>query len=259
MSNGSIDVVDASPFTVAKANQEGMDLRFFCGTLNVNWPGYLAPAGTDLASADDAGFETAVQGLRGKTIGVGAIGGGQQAISDSILGSAGVEPSEVQYVAVGFGEGAIGQLEAGNVDVVLTYPFLTQQAGDRGTVIVDVPEHAPDELRGAMNAGWVAPKDWLDANPEAAEAFCDALGDGVSFVQDAENATRTEEILSERFGLSGVSVEDDLLGEGKPLSLLTNELDCGSLEQALAIGLEQAQFAAEPAQTCDNLLWQPAG
>lgn len=258
LSNGSIHIVDASPFVVAKANQEGMDLRFFCGTLNVNWPGFLARADSDTVDADEAGFEAAVQALRGKVIGVGARGGGIEAISNSILGAAGLSPRDVEYGAVGFGEGAIGQLEIGNVDALLTYPYLTQQAGDRGALVVDVPSHAPEKLRDAMNAGWVASKSWLESHPDAAEAFCAGLGDGVSFVQDESNSARTSEVLGARFGLADVDVGTELLGEGKPLALLTTELDCRSMEYALEIGLQQDQFEAEPAPNCDNLLWDGA-
>lgn len=252
LSNRSIDVVDQSPIVAAKYNQDGGDARLFCGTTDRQWGTIVRKAGTDPAAAGDD-WKAAVRSWKGLSFGVPTLQGAVHFWVLDILAEAGLEPNDLNFVATGAGEAALTTLDAGQVDLMWTWPFMTQMLGDRGEVVLDVAEQAPDAIKNQMQGSWIANAEWLEKNPETARKFCDTMATAIEFIQDPANAEKVMPVLKDEFGVSQEVAESALAPDG-PMNRLTTELSCGNLSLALDSAVRHGQLAATPEQTCGTLL-----
>ncbi|AWH93080.1 hypothetical protein A6035_13880 [Dietzia lutea] len=253
LSNNSIDVVDQSPIVAAKYNQDGGEARLFCGTTDRQWGSIVRAAGGAPAIADGEDWKEAVRSWKGMSFGVPVLQGAVHFWTLDIIEEAGLSSDDLDFIATGVGEAALSSLETGQVDLLWTWPFLTQMLGDRGEVVFDVAEQAPDQISDQMQAGWIANARWLDENPDAAQAFCETMESAIDFVQNPANASEVEPILQDAFGVDGQTAALALAEDG-PMIRLTTTLSCNSLMLALEGAVRHGQVAETPEQNCDTLL-----
>lgn len=250
----SLSIVGQTPTTVAQAREQGIDVQAFCTMNPVDWTGYIALADSPLPTAEEVGYEEAVRALEGKTIGIAARGSGTEIISNATLESVGMSPEDVNYVAVGFGEGALTNLYEGNVDALVTYPFMTQQGAERTKSVLDLATDAPAERYEVTSAVYFAKSSWLEANPDLALAWCDALQESMDFVIDPANWSAVEPVIERVYGIREPEVMDAVLADDGPLSLIhAGPVDCDGLQTWLE--MSRAGGLIEQEHSCDEIVW----
>ena len=128
--------------------------------------------------------------LKGMKIGVSAPGSSTNMVADLILSRVGLQPSDVTFVEVGTGQGAViafrgGQIDAlSNVDPVMT---ILEQKGDI-RIIADTRtlKGTIDVFGGPMPSGCLyAPFEFIQKNPNTVQALTYALAHALKWLQTA--------------------------------------------------------------------------
>ena len=131
-----------------------------------------------------------VADLKGKKIGVTAPGSSTNVLANFVLAKAGLKPSDVSFVGVGAGSGAVAAMRAGQIDAMSNLdPVITllQRSGDLN-VITDtrIMSQAEKVFGGPMPAGCLyCPQTFLDKNPNTAQALTNAMVRANKWIQQA--------------------------------------------------------------------------
>jgi NitT/TauT family transport system substrate-binding protein len=113
--------------------------------------------------------------LRGKLIAVNALAGLSQALTDSVLASAGVTGSQVRWTVIPFPDMAAA-LAARRVDAAfMIQPYLAGQKPGTVTELADIDSGA---IRSFPITGYVTTAAWAQHNPGTLAAFTKALREG---------------------------------------------------------------------------------
>lgn len=127
-----------------------------------------------VASAVIAGAATGIQApedLVRKRIGVNELGGVNQIVTSVWLRKYGVDPTEVNFVALPFPE-LVPAVVSGRLDAAQVPLSMAARAGDDVVIMEDPYRHGTGKV---VFAGYVVTNDWLEANPDAARAFLASL------------------------------------------------------------------------------------
>ena len=187
---GSADVVSGAFEHTLHMQSKGQFYRAFVlqgrapmigvGVSKKNMPGYKSPAD-----------------LKGKKIGVTAPGSSTNMVVSFFLAKHGLKDSDVSFIGVGAGAGAVTALRSGQIDAISnTDPVVSMLAmpGDID-IIVDTRtlKDTQEIFGGNMPAGSLyAPQAFLDANPNTAQALTNAIVRADKWIQKAS----VEEIAS---------------------------------------------------------------
>jgi NitT/TauT family transport system substrate-binding protein len=141
--------------------------------------------------------------LRGMRIGVTALGSQTQFMVEYLAIQAGLDPSEVSFVSVGGGSGAIAAIRNGAVDAVVTgEPALTTLASADDTKIVAdtrTNEGTIAVYGGLYPSGTLyARADFINQNPRTVQAFTLALVRALIWI-DHSSAEDMAEVLPEEW------------------------------------------------------------
>lgn len=134
-------------------------------------------------------FKT-VADLKGKKIGVTAPGSSTNVLANFVLAKAGLKPSDVSFVGVGAGSGAVAAMRAGQIDAMSNLdPVITllTRSGDM-KIVTDTRNMAEAEkvFGGPMPAGCLyAPQPFLDKHPHTAQALANAMVRANKWIQQA--------------------------------------------------------------------------
>lgn len=134
-------------------------------------------------------FKT-VADLKGKKIGVTAPGSSTNVLANFVLAKAGLKPSDVSFVGVGAGSGAVAAMRAGQIDAMSNLdPVVTllTRSGDM-KIVTDTRNMAEAEkvFGGPMPAGCLyAPQPFLDKHPHTAQALANAMVRANKWIQQA--------------------------------------------------------------------------
>jgi NitT/TauT family transport system substrate-binding protein len=128
--------------------------------------------------------------LRGKKIGVSAPGSSTNMVANLLLSRAGVKASEVSYVGVGTGAGAIAALRSGQIDAISnTDPIMTmlEQKGDVRIVSDTRTLKGTQEVFGGPMpaAVFYTHLDFVKNNPRTCQALANAIVRGLKWLQTA--------------------------------------------------------------------------
>ena len=131
-----------------------------------------------------------VADLKGKKIGVTAPGSSTNIVANFVLGKAGLKPSDVSFVGVGAGNGAVAAMRAGQIDAISNLdPVITLLARSGDLKIVSdtrKPDEAEKVFGGPMPAACLyAPQPFLDKNPRTAQALANAIVRADKWIQQA--------------------------------------------------------------------------
>jgi len=128
---------------------------------------------------------TDVQGLAGKNVGVSSAGSGSDFATRIGLQAAGLDPSEVNILPLGSKSNRVAALTSGQIQGGVDNPPTSVGLQQQGLHVLfdlaDMDIHAP-------NIVYAAQQTWLESNPEAAQAFADALVEALE-VQRTDQAT----------------------------------------------------------------------
>ncbi|MFD7407808.1 ABC transporter substrate-binding protein [Streptomyces sp. NPDC059866] len=252
------DVGQVTVGTLAQGWQAGSKGAFFCGGIDVLQTTLMAPKGSDLPSVKEgASWQEVLKALEGKKIGIQTpVGSGLQLIFAAALEEAGVK--DVTYVNLGGGSSAaIAALGNGSVDVAQVNPTGTQFIEDAGSgkELLYMPD-GPSAYKDYYGSAWVAPTTFLEERPEAARAFCDAIGEALAFIKDPANAEASQNMLVKD---AGVTPPVAKLTIEQAYGDYTTKLDKGRLEKTLDAYVELGILKAQPDPTYESLVVEPKG
>ncbi|PUE33290.1 ABC transporter substrate-binding protein [Limnohabitans sp. Jir72] len=131
-----------------------------------------------------------VADLKGKKIGVTAPGSSTNVLVNYVLAKAGLKPSDVSFVGVGAGSGAVAAMRAGQIDAMSNLdPVITMltRSGDM-KIITDTRNMVESEkvFGGPMPAGCLyAPQPFLDKHPITVQALTNAMVRANQWIQQA--------------------------------------------------------------------------
>lgn len=132
---------------------------------------------------------TSPKDLPGRSVGVNALVGNVTLTSKAVVKAAGVDPGQVQFKVIPTAN-ALNALQTGQIDVMsLQEPNLTVAKQKLGvTVVVD---RATGPVADFSISGYVAPTDFVTANPRTAAAFARAMAKGQGDMADRKTVEKT--------------------------------------------------------------------
>ena len=131
-----------------------------------------------------------VADLKGKKIGVSAPGSSTNVMANFVLAKAGLKPTDVSFIGVGTGSGAVAAMRSGQIDAMSNLdPVITllQRSGDL-KIIADTRMVAESDkvFGGPMPAGCLyAPQTFIDKNPATVQALTNAMVRADMWIQKA--------------------------------------------------------------------------
>lgn len=159
--SGAIDIGPSNIASIAAAYIRGLHLNLFAPSVLVS---ASAPPTTVVAVLKDAPLRTA-KDLSGKVVALSTVRDLQQAAVMTWLDANGGDSKAVSFIEVPNAE-QLPALAAKRVDAaLLVEPFLTQAKADTRWLTRPYSSLAPQLL----TFGWIANKDWYDANPTAVQ------------------------------------------------------------------------------------------
>lgn len=131
-----------------------------------------------------------VADLRGKRIGVTAPGSSTNMMANLVLSRAGLKAADVSFIGVGTSAGALAALRSGQIDAISNIdPVMTmlEQKGDVRIVFdTRTLKGTREVFGGAMPAACLyAPLDFVQKNPNTAQALTHAIVHGLKWLQTA--------------------------------------------------------------------------
>jgi NitT/TauT family transport system substrate-binding protein len=188
--SGGIDMVANMPFMPYLANQQGSDLRFFCGMQNV--PYYRMVANKDV---------TSMAQLKGKRIGVSEKDTGADAyVVQEWLTALGLRLDRGDYTLLNTGGLAnrVAALKAGGTEATALVPPFDLQTIAAG--FNDLGQ-SPEVVKHFQWAAFIAKASWLKAHSADAVAFSRAIVRAARFLQDPANKAKAIQHLVEATGV----------------------------------------------------------
>ncbi|GAA1181830.1 ABC transporter substrate-binding protein [Ornithinimicrobium humiphilum] len=253
LTSGSIDVAQNAVSQVMSAQQQGHDVKFFCGGVAKAWNVVMVKADSPIQSVDPENWKEGFKALEGTTFGLDSLGAGQEAYFRALAADARVDMSTIELVAVGTVGEAAATLASGRVDAIFGYPFVQQSEVAAGNARVAVDMVASGHQL-PYHTGYFATTTWLEENPELARNFCEAITEADDYVNDEANVDDVVSFLVEDFGLDQ-AVAEQFAGPDGVTSIFSPELDCTAInlsaEHAEAAGLVET----DPQLRCEDMLW----
>ena len=214
--------------TVAKNSVPG-GISIVAGQYLDGQPGYGTNAYLVLA---DSGIRSAAD-LKGKTLGVNAVGTAVDIILRTYLKQNGIDPqADVKIVEIGFG--AMGAaLRERRIDLgSFVQPFQAVEIGKGGVTPLFLSTDALKPYSAIVTVGRNA---FLQQHPQAVRAFLDDWVRGLSWLTDAKNRDEAIKIMSD---ISKAPAETLALFYGKPgVDYFRDPRGCPSAE-ALQVGID---------------------
>lgn len=173
--SGSLTIAVSTPTVLLDATQAGLGLSALAGGTRF----LKEPATLSLVARQGVEVRTA-RDLEGKRVGVPGLRSVVDVLLRKWLLDKGAQVSKVAIVEAPFSQ-MKDLLKGGTLDAVAVLePFRSRIVADGiGHRVSDyVAEVSPDLLGGA----WIAKSQWLQAHPQAARAFRDALTEAIAFI-----------------------------------------------------------------------------
>lgn len=144
-------------------------------------------------------FPASIESLRGKKIGVTALSSATQYLTIMMLNEAGVDASEVEFVAVGATPSQAlsnGVIDAGFVTGAQV--IISQSLGSPIMVDLRSTDNCPEQLTicGIGQVGMWAMGDWIEENPETVGKIRAGLAKADVFMKDPANAEKARGFLN---------------------------------------------------------------
>lgn len=165
---GSADAAFTNAFSTIIAYNQGFPISWIATAYNTT------EEPLPVASAVIAGAPTGIQGpqdLVRKRIGVNELGGVNQIVTSVWLRKNGVDPTEVNFVALPFPE-LVPAVVSGRLDAAQVPLSMAARAGDDVVILEDPYREGTGKV---VFAGYVVTNDWVEANPDVARAFLASL------------------------------------------------------------------------------------
>lgn len=259
---GSIDITPANALNVIQANlknsSDQQKVVTVYGLQDAAAWGLVATPRLGVSAADD--FTAKMDALRGRTIGVPALGSDGHNILKVLLDHAGMNPeSDVRYLAVGVGSSALSAFEAGQVDAVMTVAPVSTLLEKRGGGVgifntatsTEIPELNPYAYGIEVTTAAIA-----DRKTEEMKAFQASLDQAMEYIKNPGNAAELAQIWAE--GASGLGV--DVVGPALETfgSTFTGRLSCRGIDNNARLGVVGGLITEAQIPPCESIVWSEA-
>lgn len=203
VAKGDIDLGLHFPLPALYNSQNDGDFRFLAMSSRASYP-MIAKAGVDVPVATGDDWQPTMQALKGRKVGVTAIGGLVDLLFQATATEAGVTPEQTERIAAGGGAAAVTAFQQGLVDVILVSDAAAAKI--LATVpdskqVMSVGEQGLDYMSGVVAGAVFASDSHMQKDPEAYASFIDAWTKGVAFINDPNNADKVIRTLQSTSGL----------------------------------------------------------
>lgn len=173
---GQAQIGQPGPGPVLAARARGEDVVFLYNLYAKTGFGLVVREESEVQSVED---------LKGTVIGVGTADGAEVGFTRGIMSSIGLtEGTDYEFLTVGDGGTAAAAFLNDEVDAYAAAVVDTVIIESRG---IDLREITPEAFLGYFANGFVAMRDYIDANPEVIKGFGRALVRGMKFGLDPAN------------------------------------------------------------------------
>lgn len=210
---GSADVVSGAFENTVNMQLKGQPMRAF--VLQGRAPQIVLGVSTKTMP----NYKT-VADLKGKKIGVTAPGSSTHVMTNFVLASAGLKPTDVSIVGVGAASGAVAAVKAGQVDAISNLdPVITLLSRPGDIKIVSdtrIVAEADRVFGGPMPAGCLyAPVPFIEKHPNTVQALTNAIVRANKWIQKA-GPSDIVKVVPEAFLLGDRAVYIDAFLKAKP-------------------------------------------
>lgn len=239
---------------LAPAVQSGQDAKFTCGISNTLDRMVWVRNGLDVPGANAAGWQAPLRALKGRIIGVSALGSEMQVSFQAMLRAAGMSDDDVKFIAVGPAATALASLKSGKIDATVGYVGLNEQLQIE-RVGKPVLAHKDTPVFGEYHsAAWGAGAKLLRDQPQLAEDFCAAIADATAFIKDPANAEKVKAVIA-----SKLSMSPELAGAVATGGFATT-LDTATSVRGVDAAIKRATEAKllKPGLRASDIIWSDA-
>lgn len=189
--SGSTDIAWATPATFIPAVEEGQEIIAVPPFMDLDY-GIYVPEDSDIRSVED---------LKGKRIGVNAIGGAVQTFAEQVLDAKGMTAADVQFIASGASLSQIPALENDQLDATSAAYGSMVTVRDAGLPVRSIAS-ALDGTGGAYSdtglaSFWSTSAQLLESSPEKVEKFCRAVTKASAWLADDANREAAITLIEE--------------------------------------------------------------
>ena len=174
----------------------------------------IAPGEAEVVDASLTNI-TSAKDLGGKNLGVTDIGSGTHVLTQALLGSAGLDPTKSQYVAVGAGDTFIAAIQQHKIAAgMTTYPTISRLVNSgKGKILVSLL--TPADTRAALGGdypfiGIFAKNDWVNSNKDVAQRLVNAYVKTLKFMHSHTAAEIADKMPTDYYAGDKASYVSDL-------------------------------------------------
>lgn len=158
--------------------------------------------------------------LKGKKLGVSALGSGANVYADAALQLAGVDPSTVQQVNVGYGTPAYNALKSGQVDAYTMITSFNAQAKNAGYNFRLLPN--PPEIQNLYSYNIYATSKYIKEHPDVIAGFGRATAKATVFMKT--NPEAAVKIFWKQYPAQAPKNQDDPAAMTADLNIVKGEM-----------------------------------
>ena len=256
--SGAVDLMSNSPGNMMLVNSRGRDLVAVVD--NFPAPVWSLVVGKDVAiPGKAAGYPALMRDLKGKKIGVPAIGSDGHNFARRFLRDAGMDPEkDVTFLAVGLGPDAVAAFKVGQLDAVMAIePVQTVLETLGGKVLLDLSvDKTIPEFATWTSSVYHSTKAHADKNAEMMKRFQAAQEEAIAFVRDPANAEKVAAVWSKyNRALTPEQMKGVLARLGKSFDVKFN---CKGTENVGKFQVDNGLIKPDQIQTCQQLAWSGA-
>jgi len=197
---GSLDFIEPPTDQIMENQVKGSDLRIVVGNEVKNFFSLIVDNRVALPHQKD-GYPAVMRDLKGKRIGVNALGASTHLMMNALLKGAGMTPDDVTYVAVGSSNTALAAWQADRVDAVMgftPFPEIIQALGTGRPAIDLSAGQGPAVLQklGTAFEAFSTSGAYIRAHPDVVHAFIQSHVEAIAWIKNPANRTKLAELVA---------------------------------------------------------------
>lgn len=195
---GSAEFSDLAPTIAFTLIRDGADLEFLINNYRIDYsllarPG-VVPSGVS--------FPKSMSYLKGKDIGVSALGSITNLYAEKLVSLAGLAPNAVSYVAVGTAATAIPALDSGKIQALVSTAPYPQLIGSKNYTVVAPKSLTKSLYQDYLYAMFGTTKSYASSHPTEVKNFCLAMTKSYKFIANPANDGVVERFLAKYMNMS---------------------------------------------------------
>ena len=255
--SGSTPVVDVGALLTFQQVAKGHDIRGLSHYWSANFYSLIVRSGLPTPNAGKP-YPAPILDLKGKKLGVVALGSATAGFAETILKDAGLHPGEdVTIVPAGAIATAASALVNGSIDAYISYAPMNEllDARNPGSYkMVLAPEQFPAVFQVNLYPHAATTQRYIDANPAVADAICRSIEQSLAFLADPTNFDEAVRGLEKWLpgnppGVVAAALKHSLpqiVGDRAHLGKITPEQVKNASDQLLAIRYTSQAVSYEP-------------